>query len=255
VIEGAERVPDDLWTYANLPYLVDRVAGKGWSSVGDASGFLDPFYSPGIDQVSFSVGWTLELVKRSRMNPDPKEFAESLEEHNRLYRLYLRGLFEAIYLDKYHLMGDYDAMTASFLIDTALYYFFVAIPLYKRGPIRLLHPPFYEKYGRVPTVVIRAYQRRLISIARRKMKLGIYGNHNAGRRPRFMGFSLGIGAWSMLFHGVARWLRMELANAWTYIARPRPLKQGMPGPLAVPAEPEQACAPDEPPVPAGSRLD
>lgn len=245
LIEGAERVPGDLWSYANLPYLVERVAGKGWSLVGDAAGFLDPFYSPGIDQVAFSVSWTLELIGKARMGVDAGEFGAFLEEHNRLYRQYLEGLFHAIYWDKYHLMGDYDAMTAAFLIDTALYYFFVAIPIYRKGGEQLRKPPFYPEHSNYAVRCIRFYQSRLISIARRKLKLGIYGDHNRGRHPKFMGFSLGLGAWSMLGHGLLRWGAMELANAWTYIARPRPLKAGMPGPLAVPETPEAAPAPEE----------
>jgi flavin-dependent dehydrogenase len=239
LMEGAERVPDDLWSFAHVPYLVDRVAGKGWSCAGDAAGFLDPFYSPGIDQVAFSVWRTLDLIDRGRSGPDPAEFAAFLEEHNRLYASFFRCYFEAIYRDKYHLMGDYDAMTTSFLVDTALYYFFVAIPVYRRGGEKLLKPPFYDRYAGVPMTLISAFRRRLVAVARRKMKLGIYGDGNSGRRPKFMGFSLGLGAWTMLLHGLARWARLELANAWTYVARPRPLKAGLPEPLAVPqtAEP------------------
>jgi len=30
--------------------------------------------------------------------------------------------------------------------------------------------------------------------------------------------------WVMLFHGLLRWGKAELANAWTYVVRPRPLK-------------------------------
>jgi flavin-dependent dehydrogenase len=77
------------------------VVGKGWSLVGDAAGFLDPFYSPGIDQISFSVSWTLELIKRQSMNPTRWSSRERLKEHNTLYLQYLKGLFTTIYKDKY----------------------------------------------------------------------------------------------------------------------------------------------------------
>jgi len=234
LVTDAKPIDGDLWSYNYLPYLVDRVAGKGWSLVGDAAGFLDPFYSPGIDQISFSVSWTLELIKRQSMKPDPVEFEEQLTEHNMLYLQYLKGLFRGIYKDKYHLMGDYDLMLTAFLVDTALYYYFVAVPLYRKGPMRLLQPPFYPKHSHHAVVGIRFYQSRLISIAQRKLKLGIYGNRNRGRRPTYSGFSLGWGKYNMLFHGILRWIRAELENAWTYIARPRPLKNGMPGPMRVP---------------------
>jgi flavin-dependent dehydrogenase len=234
-VKGARPVEGDLWSYNYLPYLIDRVAGKGWSLAGDAAGFLDPFYSPGIDQIAFSVSWTLELIKRHLTKPDPMEFDDQLREHNVRYFNYLRGLFVAIYKDKYHLMGDYDTMVTAFLLDTALYYVFVAIPLYRKGSERLLQPPFYPKHADHAVQFISFYQRRLISIARRKVKLGIYGNRNAGRRPGFPGFSLRWGTVGMLASGIARWIRAEMENAWTYIARPRPLKSGMPGPMRAPA--------------------
>ncbi len=240
LMEKADLVPDDLRTYANLPYLVDKVAGRGWSLAGDAAGFLDPFYSPGLDQMSFSVSWTLELVGKSRMDPKPAEFAELLRAHNESYTRYLRSFFESIFRDKYYLMGDYDAMTASFLIDTALYYFFTVWPTYKwKGSRGLLNPPFYPPVSRFVVPLVRFYQRRLISIARRKMKLGIYGNRNAGRRPRLVGFSLGAAVWLMLLKGLRFWLRAEAANAWTYVARPRPMKASLPGPFAAPPAPAE----------------
>lgn len=234
-MKGATPVEGDLWSYNYLPYLCDRVVGKGWSSVGDAAGFLDPFYSPGIDQIAFSVSWTLELIKRNAEKTDPAKWAEQLEEHNKLYCQYLDGLFRAIYKDKYHIMGDYDLMTAAFLIDTSLYYYFVAIPVHRKGTMGLLKPPFYPKHSDTAASVIGFYGRRLVSIAKRKMKLGIYGNHNAGRRPSFPGFSLRWGAVGMIWFGFWCWMACELANAWTYVWKPTPLKS-MPGPLRPPVE-------------------
>src|SRR5882672_8360833 len=40
VIQDAKAVEGDLWSYNFLPYLNDKVAGRGWSLVGDAAGFL-----------------------------------------------------------------------------------------------------------------------------------------------------------------------------------------------------------------------
>jgi flavin-dependent dehydrogenase len=240
LVKNARPVEGDLWTYNHLPYLMDKAVGKGWSLVGDAAGFLDPFYSPGIDQISFSVSWTLELIKRWSMRPDPMEFEKQLEEHNVLYQQYMKGLFTTIYKDKYALMGDYDTMMTAFLMDTALYYVFVASPLYRKGSMRLLQPPFYPKHSNYAFQAIRFYQSRLVTIANRKLKLGIYGNRNAGRRPTYAGFTLKWGTTYMLFFGVMRWLRAEWENAWSYLWKPRPLKQGMPGPMRIPA-PEEAA--------------
>ncbi|MCE9583192.1 MAG: NAD(P)/FAD-dependent oxidoreductase [Planctomycetes bacterium] len=247
MVERATLIPDDLRMFGNLPYLVDRNAGKGWSLVGDAAGFLDPFYSPGLDQMAFSVSWTLELIGKSRMKPDPMEFGKLLKAHNEGYSRFFRGFFATVYRDKYYLMGDYDTMTAAFLLDTALYYFVAVWPLYKKvGSRGLLNPPFYGVGGQYAVHLIGFYQRRLISIAKRKRKLGIYGNRNNGRHPRLIGFSLGIMTVQMFMKGLRFWFRAELANLWTYVFPPRPMKSSMPMPAAEPFEAAAALPIDVP---------
>jgi hypothetical protein len=213
--------------YGHLPYFLDKVVGDGWSTVGDAAGFLDPFYSPGLDQMAFSVSWTVELIKR-RSTLAHDAFLKELDLHNERYLRFFRYFFGAIYQDKYYLMGDYDTMTTSFLMDTALYYEAAVKPLYKWSADRILFPPYYQDHSEVGFYPMRFYQRRLISIAKRKLALGIYGNHNAGRRPGFVGFSLRSSALVMLGHGLVRWLKAELANAWSYISKPKPMTDGMP---------------------------
>ena len=87
-------------------------------------------------------------------------------------------------------MGDYDTMTIAFLLDTALYYFAAVMPIYRWSHERLGVPPFFEDGAEIGYYPIRFYNRRLVKIAQRKKALGIYGNHNAGRRPKFVGFSV-----------------------------------------------------------------
>jgi hypothetical protein len=191
--------------------------------VGDAGGFLDPFYSPGLDQMSFSVYTRTQLIEKALSGAPAAEMEKAYAEHNRCYDRFFKYFYESIYLDKYYVMGDYDCMTIAFLLDTALYYFAAIIPIYRWDHTRLGVPPFYQDGAEMGFYPIRFYNRRLTAIARRKMALGIYGNHNAGRRPVFVGFSVRIAAAIMLAHGLVRWLKAELANAWTYVVRPRPL--------------------------------
>jgi hypothetical protein len=194
--------------------------------------------------MAFSVSWTLELIKKKKMSPEPSMWAKELEVHNKRYGQFFRFFFEAIYRDKYFLMGDYDTMTSAFLLDTALYYLAAIIPTYRWSAERILVPPFYQDGSQVAFFPMRAYQRRLIAIAKRKKQLGIYGNHNAGRRPGFVGFSLRSSAWVMLGHGIVRYLKAELFNALSYIVRPSPMAARMPiqdevapkGGAGVPAE-------------------
>ena len=97
------------------------------------------------------------------------------------------------------------------------------IPIYRWSADRLGVPPFYQDGAEMGYYPIRFYNQRLVSIAQRKKKLGIYGNHNAGRRPGLVGFSTRISAFVMLGHGLVRWWKAELANAWTYVRKPRRL--------------------------------
>ncbi len=227
LLETAEIIPGDTRFYGHLPYFVERVAGDGWSLVGDAAGFLDPFYSPGLDQMAFSVSWTLELIRLRRSKPRD-EFLKELELHNARYARFFRFFLDSIYVDKYWLMGDYDTMTTAFLMDTALYYLAAVIPIYRWSADRILVPPFYQDFSEVALYPMRFYQRRLVSIAKRKLTLGIYGNRNAGLRPGLVGFSLRTSAWVMLGHGLLRWARAELLNALSYLLKPAPMDAGMP---------------------------
>ena len=149
-----------------------------------------------------------------------KEYAE----HNRRYDRFFKYFYESIYRDKYYVMGDYDTMTIAFLLDTALYYFAAIMPIYRWSHERLGVPPFFEDGAEIGYYPIRFYNRRLVKIAQRKMKLGIYGNHNAGRRPevrRLLDPRARCGSCSST--ACSRWAKAELANAWTYVVKPRPL--------------------------------
>lgn len=249
LMEGATVCPGDLRMYANLPYLVDKACGRTWSLVGDAAGFLDPFYSPGLDQMAYSTAWSVELVGESRKAKSPEKFAKLVETHNRLYAQFWKYYFGSIYQDKYYLMGDYDCMTASFLIDTSLYYFCMSWPLYKapNGSRWLLRPPYYLPFSTWAFVLIRWYQRRLINFAKRKWALGTYGNRNAKRRPKLPGFSLGALTIVMITKGWLFFLGAAVRHLLSYVTFPRPFKGGMPGPWAPPVEAARDPEIDAPP--------
>ncbi len=229
LLVGAEAIEGDCRYYAHLPYFVDKYIGAGWACVGDAGGFLDPFYSPGLDQMSFSVWTRTRLILQALSGAPAEKMEKEYSEHNRRYDRFFKYFYESIYRDKYYVMGDYDTMTIAFLLDTALYYFAAITPIYRWSHERLGVPPFFEDGAEIGYYPIRFYNRRLVKIAQRKMKLGIYGNHNAGRRPKFVGFSVRSARWVMLFHGLLRWAKAELANAGTYVVRPRPLTKASAG--------------------------
>src|SRR5687768_3360653 len=86
------------------------------------------------------------------------------------------------------------------------------------------------------------YTRRLTAIAKRKKAHAIYGNHHAGRRPGLVGFSVRGSIFVMLAHGLLRWWKAELANAWTYVVKPARMAE----PVAVmpPLEKPQSASVD-----------
>lgn len=240
LLEHATPIEADCRYYGHLPYLVDTFIGPGWTCVGDAGGFLDPFYSPGLDQMSFSVHTRAALIEKALRGAPAMEMEKAYAEHNRKYDRFFKYFFEAIYRDKYYIMGDYDLMTTSFLMDTALYYMVAVSPIYRWSADRLGMPPYFDDGAEIGFYPMRFYSQRLVTIAKRKRALGIYGNHNAGKVPGFVGFSTRSASWVMFAHGFLRWIKAEVAHAFTYIVRPKPIG----GPL--PELPPPAGASTEP---------
>ena len=262
MIEGATVVEGDCRYYAHLPYFVDKFIGPGWTCVGDAGGFLDPFYSPGLDQMSFSVWTRTRLILKDFAGATPGGDGEGVRPPQPALRPLLQVLLRVDLPDKYYVMGDYDTMTIAFLLDTALYYFAAIMPIYRWSHERLGMPPFFEDGAEIGYYPIRFYNRRLVAIAQRKKALGIYGNHNAGKRPKFVGFSMRSAMWVMLFHGLLRWWKAELANAWTYVVRAASPSgaggtslRGSPAVAALPPRPPLASRRSEPATPSRARPD
>ena len=204
--------PDDRLAYSHLPYWSERYAGRGWALVGDAASFIDPYYSPGLDHASMSVSATVRLVAAELDGAlDDHKLEAALDRHNeRFVRSYQRW-FDAIYRDKYHLLGDAELTGAAFLVETALYYFGVVTPAY-RDRTTLANPVFGLDIHQAKSayLVARSFSRRLVKLAAVRRRLGIYGRRNTGHRVLFGSFRLGRGALPALFLGLRLWLRAEL---------------------------------------------
>ena len=66
ILQDAEWIESDVHLRRNLPYVSTTFAGDGFVLVGDAAGFLDPFYSPGMDWISFTATSAAELILAER---------------------------------------------------------------------------------------------------------------------------------------------------------------------------------------------
>ncbi|MGD8375625.1 MAG: NAD(P)/FAD-dependent oxidoreductase [Acidobacteriota bacterium] len=221
---------EDVHWRENLAYVSRVVAGDGFALVGDAAGFLDPFYSPGLDWLAYTVSAAVELI-------EPRDEGESAAERaarsNRAFACSYRRWFEAIYKDKYEYLGDFDLLRAGFLLDLGLYYLGIVSQPYRRGPAALTEPPFSTPPSTPFFRFMRFYNRRLAAMGRRRMRLGIPGRGNRDRRFLFGGFTLSPTGAANLLRGAAFWLGLELTEGWRTWLRgspvppvPRPVRPG-----------------------------
>ena len=117
---GRELMVDAQWTEGdmhwrkNLPYYSTTFAGDGFSLVGDAAGFLDPYYSPGMDWISFTATCTAELILAQQRG---EALEMKVKRHNKDFAQSYERWFKAIYLNKYEYFGEYDLVRLAFLMD------------------------------------------------------------------------------------------------------------------------------------------
>lgn len=210
LIESAEPRLDDLRFYSHLPYATKQYMGRGWSLLGDAAAFLDPYYSPGLDHASFTVEATVEMLKKDAMGAD---LTPLIAEHNETFvRSYWR-FFRAAYKDKYYYMGEGDLLSAAMLIDTAQYYIFVVIPAYRLLKRFDWMPVLGPKPAFISYQMMLTYNRRFKAIAEGRRALGHGGLMNDGRRIKAY-FNLGLAPMQMAARGVKIWLKAEAGLVW-----------------------------------------
>ena len=217
LLDGAEMRAGDFRHYSHFAYATKQYMGEGWALVGDAAAFLDPYYSPGLDHVGFSVEATTRIVlEDARGTLDPERIAE----HNRTFlRSYWR-FFESVFEGKYYYMGEADLLSAALLMDTAQYYIFVVIPAYRYLGRYHWMPVLGPKEAFFAYHLMRLYHARFQRLAELRRKKGEAGRRNAGRRiPVF--FDLGFAPWRMALRGARLWLAAEL-DGWRLLLKRRP---------------------------------
>lgn len=217
----AECVEGDAHWRRHLAYRSERFAGDGFMLVGDAAAFIDPFYSPGLDFLAYSSATAADLVIRQLAGEPVAERAAAVDA--RFGRSYDRW-FEAIYLNKYDYLGEFDLTRVAFLLDLGLYYFGIVSQPYRRGKIALLEP-YYSTAPSVPFYhLMRTYNRRLAAMGRSRRERGVSGRTNAGRRFLFPGFSFAPPGAIHLVKALLAWGALELSEGWRtwFSKRPAP---------------------------------
>ncbi len=206
LMANAEMRDDDFRFYSTLAYATKQYAGDGWALVGDAAAFLDPYYSPGLDHVGFSVEATTRLILDDASG---KLAPERIPEHNAIFlRSYWR-FFESIFEGKYKYMGEADLLSAAMLLDTAQYYIFIVIPAYRILKRYHWMPVLGPKEAFFFFHLMRLYHARFQALADLRLEMGEAGRRNDGRRIRAF-FDLGLAPWRMAARGTRLWFAAEL---------------------------------------------
>ncbi len=211
ILQDAEWIEGDVHLRRNLPYVSTTFAGDGFALVGDAAGFLDPFYSPGMDWISFTATGAVEMILAERSGED---VTRRIHKYNRDFvRSYARW-FEAIYKDKYEYMGDYELMRLAFLLDLGFYYVGVASQPFKRGAEGLRETVFSTRPSVPFYYLMRLYNRRFARIARARKRRGTWGKKNHAHRFLFGGFTFARSSITPVIKALACWAFLEIREGW-----------------------------------------
>jgi flavin-dependent dehydrogenase len=211
ILQDAEWVEGDVHIRRNLPYVSTTFAGDGFALVGDAAGFLDPFYSPGMDWISFTTVNAVDLILAEQRAED---ISEQVSKHNRDFGVSYARWFEAVYKDKYEYMGDYDLMRLAFLLDLGFYYLGVASQPFKRGAAGLRETVFSTRPSVPFFCLMRCYNRRFARIARARKRRGAWGRKNHAQRFLFGGFTFARSSITPVLNALACWAILELREGW-----------------------------------------
>jgi flavin-dependent dehydrogenase len=211
LLANAQAREGDVHWRKNLPYYSTTFAGDGFALVGDAAAFLDPFYSPGMDWISFTATSVSELLLAHYRGA---ELAPLLARHNHDFSRSYDRWFQALYQDKYEYIGEFDLMRLSFLLDLGFYYLGVASQPFKRGAKALTEPVFSTPPSVPFFYFIRAYNRRFAAIARARRARRQWGRLNHGRRFLFRGYTFAPNSSLPIAAAIAGWAGLELREGW-----------------------------------------
>ena len=236
----------------NLAYCSTTFAGPGFVLVGDAAAFMDPFYSPGMDWISYSTTAAATLIDDCCRG---KPAAPRIERHNARFAISYERWFNAIYRDKYFYMGDHELMTLAFRLDLGLYYLGVVSQPFKRGAIALETPSFAVEHAGFPAWLMAFYNHRLSKIARERRRRGTWGRRNCGQYYGFMSYQLDAWLLPRVLKALCGWVGLELREGWrTWFRAPAALPlNALPVPprAATPRPRTAAASAKVEPTPAG----
>ena len=195
----------------NLAYSSTTFATDGTVLVGDAAGFIDPFYSPGMDWIAFTTSAAAALIDASFRG---KPMAPRVARHNAEFAQSYDRWFKALYLNKYYYMGDFELMTLAFRLDLGLYYLGIVTQPFKFGSRVLETPPFAHPKSKWPFRVMALYNRRLASIAQSRHRRGVWGRRNAREYFGFISYEFNNRLPVRVLGLLTLWIGLEVREGW-----------------------------------------
>jgi flavin-dependent dehydrogenase len=211
LLEGATCIEGDFHWRRHVAYSSKKVMGDGFALVGDAAAFIDPFYSSGIDWISFTSYGTADLIVKERQN---KAVAKDFEARNELLLGSYQCWFESIYKNKYYYMGDWELMRLGFQLDLGMYYLGLVSQPYKYGDDSFNAVPLNGPYTRFPAWLIATYNRRLAMIGKVRMQRKTWGKRNNGHYFPFNSFSFDKSLPLRVIGTLFAWFLLELKEGW-----------------------------------------
>jgi len=209
IFAEAQAIEGDVHAFSALPYWSERVCGNGWAAVGDAAGFIDPLYSPGLDFCSFTSYFVAGLLAQSLAG---EKVNAQIDYYNTQYPVTYRRWFESLYRDKYFYMGEADLMAAALLLDVASYFVGLVRHVYRDPECAFARFPFQGGPGRIAAWVMNFYSRRLVALAKNRAAAGRLGEVNSGWRELYDGFVPDFRLRKQFAQGLRRWWSAELKN-------------------------------------------
>ncbi|MEP6777445.1 MAG: NAD(P)/FAD-dependent oxidoreductase [Chthoniobacterales bacterium] len=209
IFSDAQIIEHDVHAFSALPYFSTKVCSDGWAIVGDAAGFIDPLYSPGLDFCSYTSYYVADLVAQ---NLAGENVQERLRYYNEQCPITYKLWFETLYKDKYYYMGDAELMSAALLLDVGTYFMGLVRPVYANPEAEFLHFPFEGAVGHAFAGMMKFYNRRLVVLAKRRTARGCFGRRNAGWRELYDGFVPDMRVRKLIRKGLFRWGKAELTN-------------------------------------------
>ncbi|YCM46522.1 NAD(P)/FAD-dependent oxidoreductase [Verrucomicrobiaceae bacterium 227] len=208
MFENATAVENDNRYYKGLAYYSDEVAGDGFTLVGDATGFMDPLYSQGLDFCAHTVYSSFALI-RDYYTGDCECLETQVSTKNSEFTTSYFRWFESLYRDKYYYLGDAEIMRAAFFLDIGTYFV---------GPVKLVlineeefsRLPYHGPIGGLFARFMSFYNRRFVVLAHKKIAAGNYGNKNLDHDFLIpQSFTPGVPALKLLAKGIRFWLTIE----------------------------------------------